>query len=161
MSLCAPTRFTKIDPLSRDPFFASIQQQDPSLSLLPDSVHSTLNRYPSPTHFPIKSRLASLRGVPGPDYVFLGVGSDEVIDLVMRVTCRPGKDKILVCPPTYGMYGVTAQVNDVDVVKVDLDTEEGRFGLRVDEVRPFLSFCSSLIGLFSIYPTSLLSLLGQ
>jgi hypothetical protein len=142
MSLCAPTRFTKIDPLSRDPFFATIQQQDPSLSLL-------------------KSRLASLRGVPGPDYVFLGVGSDEVIDLVMRVTCRPGKDKILVCPPTYGMYGVTAQVNDVDVVKVDLDTEEGRFGLRVDEVRPFLSFCSSLIGLFSIYPTSLLSLLGQ
>jgi hypothetical protein len=62
MSLCAPTRFTKIDPLSRDPFFASIQQQDPSLSLLPDSVHSTLNRYlPYPLPHQVPPRLSPRR----------------------------------------------------------------------------------------------------
>lgn len=49
--------------------------------------------------------------------------------------CKPGEDKILICPPTYGMYSVCAQVNDVGVVKVPLEVEGGKFQLRVDEVR--------------------------
>jgi histidinol-phosphate aminotransferase len=85
-------------------------------------------------HVDIKTRLATLRSLPGPEYVFLGVGSDEVIDLVMRVVCAPGKDKVLVTPPTYGMYGVTAQVNDVEVVEVPLDVSEGRFSVQVGKV---------------------------
>ena len=95
-----------------------------------------LNRYPSPSHPALKQRLAALRGLPSTDHVHLGVGSDEVIDLVMRVACAPGKDKILICPPTYGMYKVTAQVNDVEVVEVPLITEDGRFELDLAKVRP-------------------------
>ena len=102
-----------------------------------------LHRYPDPSHPNIKSRIAEIRGLPSPDHVFLGVGSDEVIDLLMRVCVAPGgHEKILVTPPTYGMYGVCAQVNDVGVVKVNLELtaeggeggERGRFSLRVDEV---------------------------
>lgn len=93
-----------------------------------------LHRYPSPTHYDVKRRLCELRAVPSVDHVFLGVGSDEVIDLLFRITCIPAKDRVLVCPPTYGMYGVCAQINDVDVVKVNLDVKGGAFRPRVDEV---------------------------
>ncbi|KAG6895307.1 hypothetical protein C0992_002016 [Termitomyces sp. T32_za158] len=102
-----------------------------------------LHRYPDPSHPDIKARIASLRGLPGTQNVFLGVGSDEVIDLLQRVCVAPGKEKILITPPTYGMYAVCAQVNDVGVVKVPLELsgehgeggDKGRFSLRVDEVK--------------------------
>lgn len=55
-----------------------------------------------------------------PEHLFVGVGSDEAIDALLRAFCVPGRDKILVCPPTYGMYSVSAQVNDVALVKVPL-----------------------------------------
>ncbi|GAA5891738.1 hypothetical protein JCM6882_006189 [Rhodosporidiobolus microsporus] len=101
-----------------------------------------LNRYPSPLHNDLKERLCLLRGVPSPSNFFLGVGSDEAIDLLFRIACIPGKDRVLVCPPTYGMYGVCAQVNDVEVVKVDLDTEGGKFLPNVDEINRTLSAAS-------------------
>ena len=94
----------------------------------------SLNRYPSPTHDDVKQLLCKLRKVPSPANFFLGVGSDEAIDLLFRITCIPGKDKVLVCPPTYGMYSVCAQINDVEVVKVPLDVEGGKFLPNVDEV---------------------------
>ncbi|KAF8500356.1 pyridoxal phosphate-dependent transferase [Russula emetica] len=102
-----------------------------------------LHRYPDPSHPKIKDRIAELRNLPGTDHVFLGVGSDEVIDLLMRVCVAPGREKILITPPTYGMYSVCAQVNDVGIVKVNLELtaeggeggEKGRFSLRVDEVK--------------------------
>ncbi|KAI7258134.1 histidinol-phosphate aminotransferase, partial [Hortaea werneckii] len=56
-----------------------------------------------------------------PDNLFVGVGSDEAIDALLRAFCTPGRDKILTCPPTYGMYSVSAQTNDIQVVKVPLD----------------------------------------
>jgi len=101
-----------------------------------------LHRYPDPSHDAIKERVASLRSIPGPKNVFLGVGSDEIIDLLMRVCVAPGKEKILITPPTYGMYAVCAQVNDAGIVKCPLELsgsageggESGRFSLRVDEV---------------------------
>lgn len=118
-------------------------------SALSDLAALNLHRYPDPSHPEIKRRLADLRGVPGPEYVFLGVGSDEVIDLMMRVCVAPEKEKVLVTPPTYGMYGVCAQVNDVGVVKVPLELsgkageggEKGRFSVRVDEVRALSLAC--------------------
>ncbi|CED83603.1 histidinol-phosphate aminotransferase [Phaffia rhodozyma] len=110
----------------------SIPTDDPTLTSLPAGAN--LNRYPSPTHIPIKARLAELRGLSSTDHVFLGVGSDEVIDLVMRVTCQPRQDKILTCPPTYGMYKVTAQVNDVEVVEVPLITDQGKFDVDLEAV---------------------------
>ncbi|PWN29082.1 putative histidinol-phosphate transaminase [Jaminaea rosea] len=91
-----------------------------------------LHRYPDPSLFGIKSTLAKHRNLPGDEHVFLGVGSDEVIDLIQRVVCTPGKDAIAVCPPTYGMYSVCAAVNDVGVVKVPLRVDDGDFSLDVD-----------------------------
>lgn len=102
-----------------------------------------LHRYPSPSHQPIKSRIADIRNLPGIEHLFLGVGSDEVIDLLIRIIVKPGEEKILITPPTYGMYSVCAQINDVGVVKVPLQLEpthgeggeNGRFSLRVDKVQ--------------------------
>ena len=63
----------------------------------------------------------------------MGVGSDEAIDAILRCFCVPGRDKILTCPPTYGMYAVSAQVNDLEVIKVPLDTDNG-FALRPEAI---------------------------
>ncbi|KAF5380026.1 hypothetical protein D9615_006174 [Tricholomella constricta] len=110
----------------------------------PSALELPLHRYPDPSHPTIKARIAALRGLPGPEHVFLGVGSDEVIDLLQRVFVVPGgTEKILVTPPTYGMYSVCAQVNDVGIVKVPLELsgakgeggESGRFSLPVDEIK--------------------------
>ncbi|PIL27765.1 hypothetical protein GSI_10918 [Ganoderma sinense ZZ0214-1] len=119
-----------------------------------------LHRYPSPTHDPIKARLAELRGLPGIDHVFLGVGSDEVIDLLIRVCVAPGTEKILITPPTYGMYSVCAQVNDVGVVKVPLvlngdegeGGEKGRFSVNVEEVKKAISADPSIKLVFLCSP---------
>lgn len=78
-----------------------------------------------------------------PENLFLGVGSDEAIDALLRCFCTPGKDKILTCPPTYGMYGVSAQVNDLEVVKVSCDTTD-RFSIRPDAINQRLSADSSI-----------------
>jgi len=109
---------------------------------LQSTLDLDLHRYPDPSHDAIKARIAALRSVPGTDYVFLGVGSDEVIDLLMRVCVAPSKEKIMITPPTYGMYAVCAQVNDVGIVKCPLELgatlgeggEQGRFSLRIEEV---------------------------
>src|SRR5687768_3831585 len=77
----------------------------------------------------LKQQLCALRNTHAhtpktltPDNLFVGVGSDEAIDALIRAFCVPGREKILVCPPTYGMYSVSAQVNDVSLVKVPLQT---------------------------------------
>lgn len=123
----------------------SIEDDSQMPSSLQPMLDIDLNRYPDPSHPIIKARIAALRGlseINGTDRIFLGVGSDEVIDLLMRVCVVPGKEKILTTPPTYGMYAVCAQVNDVGIVKVPLELtgdngeggENGRFSVRVDEV---------------------------
>ncbi|KAL1690836.1 pyridoxal phosphate-dependent transferase [Schizophyllum commune] len=129
----------------------SLGHSIPSAQSLPQEIQDTiglnLHRYPDPSHRAIKERIAALRGLPGPEYVFLGVGSDEVIDLLMRICVAPGKEKILTTPPTYGMYAVCAQVNDVGVVKVPLQLsgangeggERGRFSLNVDAIKQAVS----------------------
>lgn len=77
------------------------------------------SRYPDPHQQAIKRRLSSIKGVR-PHQIFLGNGSDEPIDLLIRATCTPGRDRILIMPPTYGMYEVSASINDVTVTKVPL-----------------------------------------
>jgi len=99
-----------------------------------------LNRYPSPTHDSLKNQIADFRGVPDENWVFLGVGSDEVIDMLYRVLCVPGKDQVMTTPPTYGMYKVTANVNDVGVVEVPLITEGGKFQLDEEAVGYSMSY---------------------
>ena len=82
-------------------------------------VSENYNRYPDPRQTAIKQKLAPIKGVR-PTQIFLGNGSDEPIDLLIRATCTPRQDSILIMPPTYGMYQVSADVNDVPVIKVPL-----------------------------------------
>lgn len=77
------------------------------------------NRYPDPHQKAIKQKLAMVKGIAA-EHIFLGNGSDECIDLLYRCFCNPGKDNIIICPPTYGMYEVSANINDVAVKKVPL-----------------------------------------
>lgn len=89
-----------------------------------------LNRYPDPLQWQLKQAISKVKGVP-PENIFIGNGSDEVIDLAYRIFCNPGKDNVIICPPTYGMYRVSGSINDVEIKKVNL-TES--FQLNVEEV---------------------------
>lgn len=77
------------------------------------------NRYPDPHQLAIKQKLAIIKSIPV-EHIFLGNGSDECIDLLFRSFCNPGKDNVVICPPTYGMYQVSANINDVGIKKVPL-----------------------------------------
>jgi len=103
----------------------------PSNSLNPYDNHLVLERYPDPYQIELKKKYAEYRG-NGLTHanIFCGVGSDEAIDLLMRIFCRPGVDNILTTPPTYGMYKVSAKVNDVEVITCPLSKT---FDLRVPE----------------------------
>jgi histidinol-phosphate aminotransferase len=80
------------------------------------------NRYPDPHQRAVKQALAPLKGVT-PGQIFLSNGSDEVIDLLVRLVARPGQDSILSTPPTFGMYEVAAALNDVTLERVPLDAD--------------------------------------
>lgn len=92
--------------------------------------HDGLNRYPSPYQEAFKEKFGQFRSVQA-DQIFTGNGSDEPIDLLIRIFCRPGTDAIVTTPPTYGMYKVSAAVNDVENVEVPLTPE---FQLQPDEI---------------------------
>ncbi|MDF3078547.1 MAG: histidinol-phosphate transaminase [Sphingobacteriaceae bacterium] len=77
------------------------------------------NRYPDPLQLTLKQKISSIKGVP-PRNIFLGNGSDEAIDILFRAFCRPGVDNVITVPPTYGMYEVSANINDVAIRKVHL-----------------------------------------
>ena len=87
------------------------------------------NRYPDPYQWEIKEKIAPIKGCR-PSQIFLGNGSDEPIDLIIRLTCEPKEDNIIILPPTYGMYEVSASVNNVEIQKIpltidyQLDTEK-------------------------------------
>ncbi|WP_298951252.1 aminotransferase class I/II-fold pyridoxal phosphate-dependent enzyme [uncultured Nonlabens sp.] len=89
-----------------------------------------LNRYPDPLQSSIKEELAQQKGI-ATDQIFVGNGSDEAIDLLYRIFCEPGKDTVITCPPTYGMYEVSAAINDVSVLKVSLKND---FSLDVEAI---------------------------
>jgi len=97
-----------------------------------DCNHLVLERYPCPYQFKLKNSYAKYRGHgTKADNIFVGVGSDEAIDLLMRIFCKPGEDCILTTPPTYGMYKVSANVNDVKIKEVPLTKG---FDLRIPEM---------------------------
>ncbi|MES2330281.1 MAG: histidinol-phosphate transaminase [Bacteroidota bacterium] len=77
------------------------------------------NRYPDPHQRAIKQKLSVIKGIAA-EHIFLGNGSDECIDLLFRSFCEPGKDNVILCPPTYGMYEVSANINDVAIRKAPL-----------------------------------------
>lgn len=97
--------------------FGSITEQD-------------FNRYPDPYQSALKEEIAKIKGVRS-SQIFLGNGSDEAIDLLYRAFCNPGKDNVILLPPTYGMYEVSANINDVEIRKVALTPD---FQLQPDQI---------------------------
>ncbi len=77
------------------------------------------NRYPDPHQRMVKEKLGMVKGI-APEHIFLGNGSDECIDLLFRSFCEPGRDNVIICPPTYGMYEVSANINDIEIRKAPL-----------------------------------------
>lgn len=100
-----------------------------------------LNRYPDPLQQMLKGRIASMRGVL-PSQIFVGNGSDEAIDLLFRIFCEPGKDDVITCPPTYGMYRVSADINDIAVLEVRLTDD---FQLDIPAILTGISDATKLI----------------
>ncbi len=80
------------------------------------------NRYPDPLQHQVKAKLSKIKGVPS-EHIFLGNGSDEAIDILYRAFCTPGVDNVILVPPTYGMYEVSANINDVAFKKVNLTAD--------------------------------------
>ena len=70
------------------------------------------NRYPDPLQLKVKEKLREIKGTPV-ENIFLGNGSDECIDILLRAFCEPKEDNIIICPPTYGMYEVSANITNV------------------------------------------------
>jgi len=104
----------------------------PNNSIPTNDNHLQLERYPCPFQLTLKEAYAKYRGC-GITHknIFVGVGSDEAIDLLLRIFCKPGVDAIMTTPPTYGMYKVCANVNDVNIVNVPLTPD---FDLRIPEM---------------------------
>ena len=103
------------------------------------------NRYPDPLQWKLKEKIAEINSV-NPAEIFIGNGSDEAIDLLFRIFCEPRRDNILICPPTYGMYEVSAEVNDVEVKRANL-TKDFKLDLAaienaIDENTKLLFICS-------------------
>ena len=80
-----------------------------------------INRYPDPQQLKVKTEISKLKNSPE-NQILLGNGSDEVLDLIFRAFCEPNKDNIITLPPTYGMYEVLANLNAVDLIKIELDS---------------------------------------
>jgi len=103
------------------------------------------NRYPDPLQYKVKKRLSDIKGVP-PRNIFLGNGSDEAIDVLFRSFCNPGVDNVILVPPTYGMYEVSANINDIKINRVPL-TEEYQLNLEgiaeaINEQTKMIFICS-------------------
>lgn len=95
-----------------------------------DARGLSLNRYPDPQYEALRKRLSELKNIT-PEHIFLGNGSDEAIDLLIRMCCKPEQDRILITPPTYGMYEVSADIQGVETIKVPLNPD---FSLAPDAV---------------------------
>jgi histidinol-phosphate aminotransferase len=131
---------------ARDEFSGSAQIfLDANENSLGSPVTPVYNRYPDPHQVKIKEQLSKIKGVPV-NNIFLGNGSDECIDLLYRAFCNPGKDNVIILPPTYGMYDVSAQIHDVDVrrafLTTDFDMDLSAIESLVDHQTKIIWICS-------------------
>lgn len=99
-----------------------------------ENPFGALNRYPDPYQKALKTKLSVLKSIPT-ENIFIGNGSDEIIDLAYRIFCTPGVDKALTFSPTYGMYEVSSKINDVELITVPLNES---FQIDFDSLEPFL-----------------------
>jgi len=103
------------------------------------------NRYPDPLQWEVKKKLAAIKGIPV-EQIFLGNGSDEAIDLLYRAFCEPGMDNVIICPPTYGMYEVSANINNIALKKVPLTPD---FQIDLDAMEQAIDMNTRIIWLCS------------
>src|ERR1700748_811589 len=103
------------------------------------------NRYPDPHQWKVKEALSKIKGI-GSEHIMLGNGSDECIDLLFRAFCVPGKDNVIINPPTYGMYEVSAAINDIEVRRAvlldDFQLDLVHLENLVDEHTKLIWICS-------------------
>jgi len=104
------------------------------------------HRYPDPLQKELKEKIGKLEKI-NPANIFLGVGSDEIIDLLIRAFCIPGRDKTLIMPPSFGMYEVSSQINEIDVLTAPLKAdfavdEEAVLSAMNDERLKLIFFCT-------------------
>jgi histidinol-phosphate aminotransferase len=90
---------------------------DANENSLGSALNNNFHRYPDPLQKKLKQKISGIKKVDAKN-IFVGNGSDEAIDLLVRAFCNPGRDNIIICPPTYGMYEVSADINDVAVKKI-------------------------------------------
>ena len=109
------------------------------------STSQDFNRYPDPYQTALKQEIAKIKGA-NPAQIFLGNGSDEAIDLLFRAFCNPGQDNVILLPPTYGMYGVSAAINGVEVRNVPLTPD---FQLQPEKILSAVNAHSKILFLCS------------
>jgi len=104
-----------------------------------------VNRYPDPQQRELKEQLGKIKGIPT-ENILLGNGSDEVLDLIFRAFCEPGKDNIITLPPTYGMYQVLAEINNIENREVlltdDFQPNVSKILNKVDDNTKLIFLCS-------------------
>ena len=118
---------------------------DANENSLGSPIKQAYNRYPDPHQSKIKEQLTQIKGLP-PKNIFLGNGSDECIDLIYRAFCNPGKDNVIIHPPTYGMYEVSAHIHDVEVRRAmltpDFELDLAATEALIDENTKVIWICS-------------------
>ncbi len=118
---------------------------DANENSLGSPLYKWYNRYPDPHQHELKKAISEIKGI-APEHIFLGNGSDECIDLLYRCFCNPGKDNVLICPPTYGMYEVSANINDIEIRKAplldDFQLDLVHLENLVDETTKIIWICS-------------------
>ena len=127
--------FIRKNILALTPYSSARDEYKSNLGIFLDANENpfgNLNRYPDPYQWRLKQILSSQKKV-GIENILIGNGSDEIIDLVQRVFCEPKVDKVIICPPTYGMYEVYANINNVEIISIPL-TED--FELNTDAILP-------------------------
>lgn len=104
-----------------------------------------LNRYPDPQQNLVKDELSLLKGI-SKEQILLGNGSDEVLDLIFRAFCEPKFDSVIALPPTYGMYKVLANINDIKLIEVPLQED---FQPNIEEILSYYNLQSKILFLCS------------
>jgi histidinol-phosphate aminotransferase len=135
--------------LELEPYASARDEFSGSASIFLDAnenpFNAPLNRYPDPTQYQLKQQIAAIRG-QGVENVFLGNGSDEGIDMLFRVLCEPGRDNVVIVDPTYGMYGVCAQINGVErrsvLLRSDFSLDPDAVLDAADEQTKLIFLCS-------------------
>lgn len=110
-----------------------------------DTEQQNWNRYPDPLQKDLKIRLSELKSIPV-ENIYLGNGSDEAIDLLFRIFCKQGESTVISCPPTYGMYKVSASIHDVENIEIpltaDFQLDVATILATADEQTKMLFICS-------------------